>query len=209
MRLVQFPVAGRLSTGFRSEAQQVGGYQSSCRGDRRREPPVPRETTPSRLGSLSSANMTGVWNCSPSSLIVVSPTSTGSILPSAVSDGRILSTGTPRRWSICLGTAVGILHVVAAKKDGSDPALLVSGAVFCSRCKIPRLSRKMCPRARIYATYGRSVRAGAEPFPCLSVRIRRPWCRIFSVTLMSAVNKFVSQNFCAYVRADLRLGQTV
>ena len=46
-----------------------------------------RETTPSRLGSSSSANMTGVWNCSPSSLMVASPTSTGTILPSAVSGG--------------------------------------------------------------------------------------------------------------------------
>ena len=28
---------------------------------------------------------------------------------------------------------VGILHVVATKKGGITPALLVSGAVFCSR----------------------------------------------------------------------------
>ena len=94
-----------------------------------------RETTPSRLGSLSSANMTGVWNCSPSSLIVVSQTSTGSILPSAVSDGRILSTGTPRRWSICLGTAVGILHVVATKKGGVIPSFWSLGPFFVAEVK--------------------------------------------------------------------------
>ena len=60
--------------------------------------------------------------------------------------------------------AVGILHTVATKKDGSNPALLGSEPVFCSRCKIPRLSRKMCLRARIYALYGRSVSAGAWLF---------------------------------------------
>ena len=82
--------------------------------------------------------------------------------------------------------AVGILHVVATKKGGSDPALLVSGAVFCSGCINPRLSRKIVLRARIGATYGRSVSVGAEPFPCLLVKIRRPWRRIFSAALMSA-----------------------
>ena len=54
-----------------------------------------RETTPSRLGSFSSANMTGVWNCSASSLMVASPTSTGTMLPTAVSEGGDLSTGIP------------------------------------------------------------------------------------------------------------------
>ena len=44
-------------------------------------------------------------------------------------------------------------------------ANLVSGAVFCSWCINPRLSRKMRLRARICATYGRSVRAGAWLFP--------------------------------------------
>ena len=42
---------------------------------------------------------------------------------------------------------------------------------FCSCCKIPRLSRKMCPRARIYATYGRSVSAGAAPFSGQALRM--------------------------------------
>ena len=62
--------------------------------------------------------------------------------------------------------AVGILHVVVTKKDGSDPALLASGAVFCSLCINPRLSRKMCPRARIGAMYGQSVRFEVARFPC-------------------------------------------
>ena len=45
--------------------------------------------------------------------------------------------------------AVGIIHVVARKKGWITPALLGSEAVFCSLGKIPRLSRKMCLRARI------------------------------------------------------------
>ena len=40
-----------------------------------------RLTTPSRFGSPSSANMTGVANSSPSSLMVVLPASTGTTLP--------------------------------------------------------------------------------------------------------------------------------
>ena len=46
---------------------------------------------PSRLVSLASANITGVENSSPSSLMVVLPTSTGTSLPSAVSEGRDLT----------------------------------------------------------------------------------------------------------------------
>ena len=53
----------------------------------------------------------------------------------------------------------------ATKKGVITPALLGSEPVFCSRPINPRLSRKMCLRARIYATYGRSVRFGAELFP--------------------------------------------
>ena len=89
--------------------------------------------------------------------------------------------------------AVGIFHVVATKKDGITPALLGSEPVLRARCINPRLSRKMCSRARIYALYGRSVRAGAEPFPRLLVNIRRPWRRIFSAALMSAVNVWSSE----------------
>ena len=61
--------------------------------------------------------------------------------------------------------AVGILHLVATKKGGITPVLLVSEPVLCSPCINPRLSRKMCLRARIGATYGRSVRFGAWLFP--------------------------------------------
>ena len=58
----------------------------------------------------------------------------------------------------------GVLDVVGNKKGGITPALLGSEPVLCSPCINPRLSRKMCPRARIYATYGRSLRAGAWLF---------------------------------------------
>ena len=64
--------------------------------------------------------------------------------------------------------AVGILHTVATKKGRNNPALLASEAVFCSRRKIPRLSRKMCLRARIYALYGRSVRARGMAVFCMT-----------------------------------------
>ena len=50
------------------------------------------------------------------------------------------------------------------KRAGVIPPFLVSEPVFCSRCINPRLSRKMCPRARIYALYGRSMRPGAGHF---------------------------------------------
>ena len=60
--------------------------------------------------------------------------------------------------------AAGIFHVVATKKGWINPALLGSEPVCCSRCKIPRLSRKMCLITRICATYGRSVSAGARDF---------------------------------------------
>ena len=60
--------------------------------------------------------------------------------------------------------SVPLLHVVATKKGGSDPALLVSEPVLCSPCINPRLSRKTGARARICATYGRSVSAGAWLF---------------------------------------------
>ena len=33
--------------------------------------------------------------------------------------------------------AAGILHVVATKKGGNNPTLLVSGAVLCSPCINP------------------------------------------------------------------------
>ena len=65
-----------------------------------------RVTVPNRLGSPGSANMTWVWNSSPCSLMMVCPTSTGIMRPSAVSEGGVLSTGTPRRSSVALGTAV-------------------------------------------------------------------------------------------------------
>ena len=42
---------------------------------------------PNRLGSPGSANMTWVWNSSPCSLMMVCPTSTGIMRPSAVSEG--------------------------------------------------------------------------------------------------------------------------
>ena len=43
-------------------------------------------------------------------------------------------------------------------------ANLVSGAVLCSPCKIPRHCRKRGVRERICALYGRSMRAGAGHF---------------------------------------------
>ena len=46
---------------------------------------------PSRHGSSGSANMTWVLNSSRSSLMMVWPTSTGTMLPSAVSDGEAIS----------------------------------------------------------------------------------------------------------------------
>ena len=58
----------------------------------------------------------------------------------------------------------GVLDVVGNKKGWITPALLASEPVFCSPCINPRLSRKMCPRARIYALYGRSMRPGAGHF---------------------------------------------
>ena len=51
----------------------------------------------------------------------------------------------------------GRLCLVDARKTVSEP-------VFCSLCINPRLSRKMCPRARIYALYGRSMRARGSRF---------------------------------------------
>ena len=42
---------------------------------------------PNKLGSPGSANMTWVWNSSPCSLMMVCPTSTGVMRPSAVSEG--------------------------------------------------------------------------------------------------------------------------
>ena len=50
--------------------------------------------------------MTSVENCNCSSRMVVAPTSTGTIRPSAVSAGRDRSTGTPSRCSNSLGVAV-------------------------------------------------------------------------------------------------------
>ena len=67
--------------------------------------------------------------------------------------------------------SVGILHVVATKQGGSNPTNSASGPVFCSLCINPRLTRKIGLRARIGATYGRSVSAGAPAFrgqPCES-----------------------------------------
>ena len=52
--------------------------------------------------------MTSVENCSCSSRLVVAPTSTGTIRPSAVSAGRDRSTGTPSRCRNCLGVAVKV-----------------------------------------------------------------------------------------------------
>ena len=78
-------------------------------------------------------------------------------------DGFSAAEGVGERVQMPL-IAVGILHVVATKKSGSNPALLGSGAVLCSPCINPRLSRKMCLRARICATYGRSVSAGGVSF---------------------------------------------
>ena len=46
-----------------------------------------RVTVPNRLGSPVSANMTWVWNSSPCSLMMVCPTSTRTMRPSAVSEG--------------------------------------------------------------------------------------------------------------------------
>ena len=45
-----------------------------------------------------------------------------------------------------------------------DCTNLRSGAVLCARCKIAKAIRKIGLRARIGATYGRSVRAGGVPF---------------------------------------------
>ena len=54
---------------------------------------------------------------------------------------------------------------------------MISGAVFCSLRIDPSLSRKMSPRARIYALYGRSVRARGRAFSmpfCLDQKILAP-----------------------------------
>ena len=47
------------------------------------------------------------------------------------------------------------------KRAGVLPRIRPLGPFFVAEVKIPRLSLKICPRARIYALYGRSVRAGA------------------------------------------------
>ena len=46
-------------------------------------------------------------------------------------DGFSAAEGVGERVQMPL-IAVGILHLVATKKDGSNPALLASEAVFCS-----------------------------------------------------------------------------
>ena len=67
--------------------------------------------------------MTSVENCSCSSRMVVAPTSTGTIRPSAVSAGRDRSTVPPSRCSNSLGVAVqggaGVHHGLETLKVSS------------------------------------------------------------------------------------------
>ena len=56
------------------------------------------------------------------------------------------------------------------EKDWITPALLASEPVLWSPCINPRLSLKMSPRARIYALYGRSVRARGSRFSGVPVQ---------------------------------------
>ena len=76
--------------------------------------------TPSRQGSPSSPNMTGVGNSFPSSLIVVLPTSVGTTLPSASSDRAERSTGTSSRSSSSLGTVVKVEPVSTVTSSCSN-----------------------------------------------------------------------------------------
>ena len=77
-------------------------------------------TTPSRLGSPSSAKITGVGNSCPSSLMTVLPISTGALLPSASSDWAERSTGTPSLRSSSLGTAVKVEPVSTVTSRSSN-----------------------------------------------------------------------------------------
>ena len=77
-------------------------------------------TTPSRLGSFSSANVTCVAKIWSSSLTTVQPMSTGTVFPSASRDRAERLTGTPSLCSSALGMAVKVDPVSTVPSSSSN-----------------------------------------------------------------------------------------